>query len=143
MVYTHRIYRRRAQAVVARAHAPPWWVWAGLAAGLLAGTAPGWSQTVVPEVVRPEVVRPEVVRPGADTPTLPPNAGNDTQLTQPRSENPLTRPDGTRPLPDNGVIVPPPSAPGSTPVIRPPVIDNGAVIAPPGSPGGDPMVVPK
>ena len=76
---------------------------------------------------------PEVVRPQSQSPTLVPGG-------------PPGGPDagaGGRPIPDNGVIVPPVSGAGSTTVIRPPSVGSMPVIVPPGSPGGDRSVVPK
>jgi len=110
----------RAIAVQRRRPEPiPWWVWALLAAGLLA-TAPTWAQApVVPEQVEPR-----------QAPATPPGSGTDQDLTTPRS-----------PTPDGGVVTPP--AVGGTPVIRPPAVGTMPVIRPPGSPGGDPTVVPK
>jgi len=95
----------------------PWWLWAALAAGLLA-TMPAWAQVpVVPE---------------REAPAVPPGAGGDRALPAPDS----------RAVPDTGVVRPPPTA-GSTPVIRPPAVGTMPVIRPPGSPGGDPSIVPK
>jgi hypothetical protein len=110
-----------------RAKLTPWWVWAALAIGLL-GAVPAWAQTtVVPE---------------RQAPTLPPGAGGDQGLSSPRSETPLAPLDGARPVPDGGVVTPPPVG-GATPIIRPPSVGTMQVIPPPGSPGGDKTVVPK
>lgn len=103
-----------------------WWLWATLAAGLLAAM-PAWAQsTAVPE------------RQG---PTIPPGAGGDRDLSTPRSETPSAPLDGARPIPDRGVVAPPST--GSTPVIRPPAVGTMPVIPPPGSAGGDKSVIPK
>ena len=113
---------RGARAIAVQRRRPdpaPWWVWAAVAAGLLA-TMPAWGQApVVPEQVEPR--------------TLPPGAGGEQGLTTPRSETPI---------PDNGVVAPPVTG-GNSPVIRPPATGTMPVIRPPGSPGGDPTVVPK
>ena len=80
---------------------------------------------------------PEVVRPQSQSPTLPPSGP---------PSGPPGGPDagtGGRPIPENGVIVPPVSGAGSTTVIRPPSVGSMPVIVPPGSPGGDRSVVPK
>lgn len=104
-----------------------WWFWAIFAAGLLS-LAPVRAQTaVVPE---------------REAPTLPPRAGGDQELSTPRSETPEAPLDGSRPVPDRGVVTPP-SVGGSTPVIRPPSVGTMPVIPPPGSAGGDKSVVPK
>ena len=121
--------RARARVVAMRrsANLTPWWVWAAFAIGLI-GSMPVWAQTtVVPE---------------QEAPTLPPGAGGDQGISRPNSEVPATPLDGSRPVPDRGVVVPP-SAGGSTPVIRPPVAGTMPVIPPPGSAGGDRSVVPK
>ncbi len=105
----------------------PWWFWAALAVGLL-GAIPARAQaTAVPE---------------REAPTLPPGAGGDQGLSTPRSERPAAPLDGERPVPDRGVMAPPPVG-GATPVIRPPSTGTMPIIAPPGSPGGDKTVVPK
>lgn len=105
----------------------PGWVWAAFAIGLL-GSMPVWAQTtVVPE---------------REAPTLPPGAGGDRELSRPNSEVPAAPLDGSRPVPDRGMVARPPVN-GSTPVIRPPVAGTMPVIPPPGSAGGDKSVVPK
>lgn len=103
-------------------------VWA-LVMSVLMLSVPAFSQAPVPEVIKPR----------SDAPTLPPSS-NGTATPQPRSENPLTQ-NGTRPIPDSGVIAPPPSL-GQTPVIKPPAESNTPVIPPPGTSGGD-KVVPR
>ena len=124
------IRRRRAtsQAMVGKATAgvAAWWIWAILAIGVLGSVSALAQSTVVPE---------------REAPTLPPGAGGDQGLTTPRSETPGTPLDGTRPVPDRGVVAPPMS--GSTPVIRPPSVGTMPVIPPPGSAGGDKSVIPK
>ena len=107
----------------------------GAVIGLMVVACPvggAWAQTI-----------PEVVRPRSDTPTLPPGAGNDRSITPPRTENPLAGNEGVRPVPDNGVIAPPPAAMGSGMVIRPPASDDRSVVPAPGSPGGDRSVAPR
>ncbi len=109
------------------ANVTPWWIWAASAIALL-GSMPVWAQTtVVPE---------------RQAPTLPPGAGGDQGLSRPNSEAPAAPLDGSRPVPDRGVVAPP-STSGSTPIIRPPVAGTMPVIPPPGSAGGDKSVVPK
>lgn len=119
--------RVRVAAMRRPANLPPWWIWAAFVVGLL-GSMPVWAQTtVVPE---------------REAPTLPPGAGGDQGLSRPDSEAPAAPLDGSRPVPDRGVVAPPPMS-GSTPVIRPPVAGTMPVIPPPGSAGGDKSVVPK
>ncbi len=123
------IRRVRASGRVAmrRQELMPWWIWAALAIGLLRLT-PAWAQTpVVPE---------------REAPTLPPGAGGDRELSTPRSETPEAPLGNVRPMPDGGVLAPPPVG-GATPVIRPPATGTMPVIPPPGSAGGDKSVVPK
>ena len=118
----------RGRAIVARlpAENTPWWLWAIFSIGLLCTMPVHAQSTVVPE---------------RQAPTLPPGAGGDQGLSTPRSETPTAPLDGTRPVPDQGVMTPPVG--GSTPVIRPPSVGTMPVIPPPGSPGGDKSVVPK
>jgi hypothetical protein len=122
-----RARRHSARAMAARQRPEaPWWLWAALAAGLLAAM-PAWAQsTAVPE---------------RQAPTIPPGAGGDRGLSTPRSETPSAPLDGARPIPDRGVVAPPST--GSTPVIRPPAAGTMPVIPPPGSAGGDKSVIPK
>ena len=135
----HSTRRPRVVSIAQRREtALPWWALALLA---LAATAalPSLAQTGS-ATPAPEQTLPEVVRPRPDTPTLPP--GNDGNTTvQPRSENPQVG--GGRPVPDNGVIAPPVSGMGTTPVIPPPATGTMPVIPPPGSAGGQRGVVPK
>jgi hypothetical protein len=104
----------------------PWWVWAAMAAGLLAA-APAWAQApVVPEQVQPRAV--------------PPGAGGNSGGTAPGLAPGEGAPGSG--VPEGGVVTPPPL--GSTgAVIRPPAVGTMPVIPPPGSPGGDRSVVPK
>ncbi len=121
--------RARARAIAMRwpADLTPWWIWVAFAVGLL-GSMPVWAQsTAVPE---------------REAPTLPPGAGGDQGISRPDSETPAAPLDGSRPVPDRGVLAPPPLS-GSTPIIRPPVAGTMPVIPPPGSAGGDKSVVPK
>ena len=124
------IQQRQAGADVIAAWGPaeiaPWWLWATLLIALLGATAAHAQGNAVPE---------------RQAPTLPPGAGGDRGLSMPRSETPATPLDGTRPVPDQGVMAPPTG--GATPVIRPPSVGTMPVIPPPGSPGGDKSVVPK
>jgi hypothetical protein len=104
-----------------------WWLGAALAAGLLAAMPARAQNTTVPE---------------REAPTIPPGAGGDQGLSTPRSETPSAPLDGARPVPDRGVIAPPPMG-GSPSVIRPPAVGTMPVIPPPGSAGGDKSVIPK
>lgn len=92
-----------------------WWLTALVVAGL--GVAAAASGQTVPEAVRP---------PGGAT--IPPSTDG-TVLPAPRSENPAVEP-GARPIPDRGVIVPPPTG-ASTPVVRPPATGPMPVIPAP------------
>ena len=127
---------RRARAIARQRQVVPWWAWALVACGVVAGM-PSWGQGTV-QPTSPSAV-PEVVRPRSDTGTIPP--GNDGGVSRPRSENPLAGGDTVRPVPDNGVITPP--ATGGGAVIRPPVSGVMPIIPPPGSAGGVGGVVPK
>lgn len=144
----------RALAIAERRRRPDpasWWMWALLAASLLAA---GVAQAQVAQVQAPAAppappvppsTAPNTVVPEVITPTIPPGAGGSgTTTPQPRSENPQTN-GTTAPTPDRGIVVTPPANPGQTPVIRPPTgsTSDMPVIPPPGSPGGNPAVIPK
>ncbi len=100
-----------------------WWI---LAAGLL-GSISVWAQALA--------------APEQETPASP-RTGGDQELSTPQGGTPAAPSDGSRPVPDRGVVAPPPVG-GSTPVIRPPSMGTMPVIPPPGSPGGDKSIVPK
>ena len=133
----------RARVTVGRRPEPvPWWVWAAVAAGLLAG-APAWAQApTVPEQVQPRVIppgaggTPGATVPGGDPGAAGPSAGGDTPGLAPGEGA-----SGSG-VPNSGVLTPPPLG-ATTPVIRPPAVGTMPVIPPPGSPGGDRSVVPK
>jgi hypothetical protein len=135
----HPKRRARVAAVAQRRDMTVAW-WALITLALAAAAAPSWGQTGS-ATPTPDPTLPEVVRPRSDTPTLPP--GNDGRTTaQPRSENPQVE-GNVRPVPDSGVIAPPVSGMGTTPVIRPPATGTMPVIPPPGAAGGEKGVVPK
>ncbi len=124
--------RGAARARVAERNQAPWLLaMAAAAAILVLGVTLARAQTAVPEVVQPKT----------DSPTLPPSRADGPSTPQPRSENPLANSGAARPIPDSGVITPPPT--NTTPVIRPPATGTMPVIPPPGSAGGDRSVVPK
>lgn len=114
-----RHYGRQASSVGKQTRGlAPWVLWVGLAVGTSIA-APVGAQGI-----------PDVVRPRSDSPTLPPGAGNDRQLAQPRSESPSPRVETPPPVPDRGIITPPVSGLGSTTVIRPPATDAMPIIRP-------------
>ena len=117
---------KRAVAIALRRRRPqpqPDWMWVLLAVLLALGLMfanPVRAQTSVPPAP------PERV-----SPTIPPGAGGDTQIT--------------RPLPDTSAkppVVSPPVS-GDPAVIRPPTAGTMPVIPPPGAPGGEKGVAPK
>ena len=121
-----------------KARVVPWWAWALVAAGVLAAM-PSWGQASIQTSPVPDAGgTAQGVAPGSQVPEVvkPPLGGGV------RSDNPQVG-GGVRPVPDNGVIVPPPDVSGTTPVIRPPAAGTMPVIPPPGSAGGTPGVVPK
>ncbi len=137
----HSKRRRRVEAAAQpRAITAEWWVLALLAMAAAVAALPSWAQTGT-ATPTPDQTLPEVVRPRPSTPTLP--RGNDgSTMTAPRSEDPQVG-GTTKPIPDSGVIAPPVSGLGTTPVIRPPATGTMPVIPPPGSAGGEKGVVPK
>ena len=137
----HSMRRPRGAAAVHPGRlATDWWVLLLLTLAAAAAAMPSLAQTGT-ATPAPDQTLPEVVRPRTDTPTLP--RGNDgSTMTQPRSEDPQVG-GTTRPIPDSGVIAPPVSGLGTTPVIRPPATGSMPVIPPPGTAGGEKGVVPK
>lgn len=132
-----QLARHRAKATGLQQRPVHWWGWVLVAGGLIAAV-PSWGQGGVPQ--SPGGVVPEAVRPRSSSPTIP--QGNDgSVMPVPKSDD--TQVNGGRPVPDRGVIVPPISGMGTTPVIRPPAAGGMPVIPPPGSAGGDKGVVPK
>ena len=101
----------------------PWWIFAAGSLGLMLV----WAQALA--------------APEQETPVSP-RSGEGQELPTPQGRTPAAPSDGSRPVPDLGVVTPPPVG-GSTPVIRPPSMGTMPVIPPPGSPGGDKSVIPK
>ena len=130
--------RKARVAVQRRETVVPWWLWALVAAGLIAAM-PSWAQsTATPPV--PGVQGPAVgAAPQEQVPeVVKPRPGQDGT---PRADQPQV--DGAKPIPDSGVITPPASSAGSSAVIRPPATGTMPIIPPPGSLGGQGGVVPK
>lgn len=100
-----------------------WWIFAAGSLGLMSV----WAQALA----APEQEAP-----------MSPRSGEGQELLTPQDRTPAAPSDGSRPVPNQGVVTPP-STGGSTSVIRPPSVGTMPVIPPPGSPGGDKSIVPK